>query len=94
MHKRRFMLTVVFATTILTFVIGFAAGAVEVPRMSVDELKSQLGSDQVVVIDVRTSADWARSPMKVAGAERVDPGNAALWANNYDKEKMIVLYCA
>ena len=94
MHKRHFLLTVALATTILNFIMGFTAGAVEVPRMSADELKSQLGSDQVVILEVPTSADWDRSKMKVAGAGRVAPGNVALWANNYDKEKMIVLYCA
>jgi rhodanese-related sulfurtransferase len=80
--------------TVLVLVMSLTATADSVPRMSTDELKSRLGEDGLVVLDVRTSGDWANSKSKIAGAERVDLSAVNQWANNYPKAETIVLYCA
>jgi len=65
-----------------------------IPRLTIDELKSRLGDPSLVVIDVRSSADWNGSSIKIKGAVREVYANAAKWASKYDKDKTIVLYCA
>lgn len=70
------------------------ASAKEVPRMSVDELKSRLADPSFVVIDVRAANDWRGSSAKIKGAIREVGEKAAEWAAKYPKDKTIVLYCA
>jgi hypothetical protein len=72
------------------------AVAVEIPRISKEELKSMLGNPDVVVIDVRAIQDHKMSVKQIKGSVREDPGPSQVksWANKYSKEKTIVLYCA
>lgn len=65
----------------------------EVPRMSGEELKSRLGTPDLVIIDARSGNDWASSEMKIAGAVREDPRRFNDWKNSYSKSKTLVLYC-
>jgi rhodanese-related sulfurtransferase len=78
----------------LLLATAFTASAATVPRMSTDELKSRLGEVDLVVLDVRGGWDWDQSGEKIAGAERVNPAAAEQWADNYPREKTLVLYCA
>lgn len=66
----------------------------KIPRLTIDELKSRLGDPSLVIIDVRSSADWNESSIKIKGAVREVYANAEKWASKYDKDKTIVLYCA
>ena len=72
------------------------AVALDVPRISKEELKSMLGNPEVVVIDVRTFFDRKMSVKQIKGAVREDPDPTKVksWAKKYSKEKTIVLYCA
>ncbi len=71
------------------------ARAVDVPRMTKEELKPLLGKADVIIIDVRAGSDWNGSKEKIQGAVREDPNrNAKLWAGKYSPDKMIILYCA
>ena len=65
-----------------------------IPTVDKDELKSMLGSSDLVVIDVRTGRDWTSSEFKIQGAQRHEAGDVASWAGNIEKDKTIVLYCA
>lgn len=87
-------LAVLVGMVFLTGMMVSAAGAESVPRMSMDQLKKLLGNPQVKVIDVRTGADWAASSIKIKGAVRETPYQAASWAKKYDQNKTLVLYCA
>jgi hypothetical protein len=66
----------------------------DAPRMSIEELRSRLGDNDIVVIDVRTGRDWERSDSKIRGAVREDPRDVTSWARKYPREKTLVLYCA
>jgi len=66
----------------------------EVPRITKEELKTQLGAADVVLLDVRAGKDWSSSEIKIKGAVREDPKEFDAWASKYPKEKKIVLYCA
>jgi hypothetical protein len=94
MHSNRFLIYLTLMTSVFLFTASFAAMAASVPRMTADELKMHLGKADYQVLDVRAGSDWASSNVKIAGAERVDPGAVDQWLDNYDKEKTIVLYCA
>lgn len=65
-----------------------------VPRISVEELAATLGSDDLVVVDVRTPASWEADDTRIPGALRVDPSDGAPMAAFLPRGKTIVLYCA
>lgn len=77
--------------------LGFAltpAVAMAVGMMSVDQLKGMLGSDNLIVLDVRSGKDWSSSEFKIQGAIRANPREFSTWGDSYPKDKKIVLYCA
>lgn len=82
---------------VLALLLGFAltpAVAMAVGLMSVDQLKGMLGSDNLIVLDVRSGRDWNSSEFKIKGAIRADPAEFSTWGNSHPKNKKIVLYCA
>lgn len=100
MKKKMGSVMVLFLAATL-FAWGFGCSAVtgagkakDVPRMSIDNLKSRLGDASLVVIDVRQPSDWDKSDLKIKGALREDPQNVSAWASKYSKDKTLVFYCA
>jgi len=67
--------------------------AASVPTMDKEELKSLLGSKELVILDARQGRDWSTSEFKIKDALRVDDGDLSV-AMNYPKDTTIVLYCA
>lgn len=88
----------IFAMVLSFIILGLLtkmAWAGEVPRITMEELKSMLGNPEVTIIDVRAGGDWEKSKTKIQGAVRENPDkNAKSWAEKYSKDKTIVLYCA
>ena len=78
----------------LVLLLPISVIASEVKTIDKDGLKDLLGSDNLVVLDVRGGSDWSESEFKIKGAVRAEPGNVASWAGSYPKEKTYVLYCA
>jgi rhodanese-related sulfurtransferase len=87
----RFFVTVLF---LILFGSGVSAFAADIETVDKDELKSMLGTADLVVLDVRAGRDWSSSEFKIKGAVREEPGDVEAWAGNYEKGKTIVLYCA
>lgn len=79
---------------IVLMLLFSAAPAFAVPLMEKEELQSLLGSDKVVILDVRSGRDWSSSEFKIAGAIRADSGEFDSWSQAYAKDQKIVLYCA
>lgn len=94
MRSRRFPIYLLALTAVLLIVSSFSVFAASVPRMSSDELKSHIGEENFVILDVRANGDWAAADDKISGALRVAPNSVEQWADNLDKDKTIVLYCA
>jgi rhodanese-related sulfurtransferase len=94
MRRPWFILLAALLAGILLSGMGKAPTAEEVPRITADELKAELGSPGLIVIDVRRDKDWKASDRKVVGAAREDASALQKWAGKYSKEKKIVLYCA
>jgi len=79
---------------IVIFAGSFAYGAEGITLITKDQLKAELTSPDVAVIDVRTPHDWDSSQSKIQGAQRQSPAETSEWMNKYSKDKTIVLYCA
>jgi len=69
------------------------SGPVDVPRMTIEQLRTQLGNSDFVIIDVRSNKDWENSSIRIKGSVREDGKKFDSWFNKYPKEKTIVLYC-
>ncbi len=53
-----------------------------------------LGKPEVILVDVRTGADWSASTSKIKGAVREEPDKVDSWMNKYSKDRTLVFYCA
>ena len=69
------------------------ATSVEVPRITVEQVKQMANQPDVVIIDVRSSKAWWRSAAKIARAVREEPGAEQQWASKYAKDKTLIFYC-
>jgi hypothetical protein len=69
-----------------------AAGGDDVPRITKEELKTLLGSPEVVILDVRLGG--GNAPERITGSVFEDPEDVSGWAPKYPKDKKIVLYCS
>lgn len=88
MKKLLFILLFAFLGSTVTV---YAAG---VQLMQKEELKPLIGSENVVVLDVRTGRDWSSSEFKIQGAVRAPSSKFGEWKDNFAKDKTLVLYCA
>ncbi len=85
--------------SVLSFIIILAVFvatplfAASVPTMDKEELQSRLGSENLVILDVRRGRDWSTSEFKIKDALRVENGDLSV-AVDYPKDTTIVLYCA
>lgn len=85
--------TILFSLILALFAFSPSfAGSVQF--MEKEELKSLLGSENLVILDVRTGRDWSTSEFKIPGAVRASSGDFSNWSSNYAKDSTIVLYCA
>ena len=66
----------------------------KVPRMTKEELKASLllGNPDLMILDVRVGREWDVSKEKIQGAIREDPEKVKNWADQYPKDKTLVLY--
>ncbi len=88
------MKKILFLVTLFLFTGSFAAVAAEVPRMTQEELKAQLGSDEIVVLDARSGKDWKSSEFKITGAIRTPADAVDEWLSSIPTDKKLVIYCA
>jgi hypothetical protein len=65
---------------------------VEVPRLTIEELRPLIGTSDVIMIDVRVGDEWKKSNEKIQGAVREEPEKYNQWAVKYPKEKILVFY--
>ena len=87
------MKRVVSFLIVLAVFVATPLFAASVPKMDKEELKSQLGSENLVILDVRQGRDWSTSEFKIKDALRVDGGDLSV-VKTYPKDSTFVLYCA
>ena len=61
-------------------------------RMTKEQLKPLLGSEDLVVIDIRLDEQWRFSNRKIPGAVHENPAVPSEWMDKYPKDKTIVFY--
>ena len=65
---------------------------VEVPRLTIEELRPLIGTSDLILIDVRVGDEWKKSDEKIQGAVREEPEKYDQWVVKYPKEKTLVFY--
>ena len=83
---------VCLSVIMLSLVLTVPAVAEDVSRITKEELKGLLGHSDVVIIDVRYSQNWQDSDLKIKSATRGNPDNFSSWADQFPKDKILVLY--
>lgn len=73
---------------------GGAFAGDKVPRMEPTELAAMLDSPNMTIIDVRRGKDWSGSEEIIKNAVRKPYNDVANWADDFPKDRTIVLYCA
>ncbi len=78
----------------LTLLASFSLNAVagSTPRITKEQVKSMLGDEKLVIVDVRIGKDWNSSKYKIKGAVQADPMKVESWASSYGKDKTFVVY--
>jgi hypothetical protein len=85
-------LSIGLSLILLGFFLHSPVAAIDAPRITKEELKGILGHPDVIVIDVRYSQNWQDSDFKIKSATRGNPSNFSSWADQYPKDKTLVLY--
>lgn len=62
-------------------------------NLSIDELKELTAAEDITIVDVRLTEDFALDPSLIPGAEYRDPEMIESWADLLPKDKKVVLYC-
>ncbi len=87
------MKKLVFLLLTLSFLSAPSLFAASVPKMDKDELKSLLGSDNLVILDVRIGRDWSSSEFKIKDSVRLTESDLSM-VEKYPRDATLVLYCA
>jgi hypothetical protein len=91
--KKQFWTIIIFASIfVLAGCFQNVALDKSAPRITKEELKSTLGSPEVIVVDVRLSDEWKKSEWKIESAVREDPEKFKSWADHYPRDKTLVFY--
>ena len=77
----------------LSFLSAPPLFAASVSKMDKDELKSLLGSDNLVILDVRLGRDWSSSEFKIKDSVRLTESDLSM-VEKYPRDATLVLYCA
>ena len=80
--------------TLLGVLLHAAVARAAVEKMTKEDLRTMLGSPEVVIVDVRLGKDWKASEEKIPGAIRVEPAAVESLTTTYPKDKTLVFYCA
>lgn len=94
MNPTRSIWAAAMAALLLLLTAGGPAAAAEVPLMTTEELRADLGSEDVLVLDARSGRDWSSSEFKIRGARRTAPHDYAEWSQTLPRDRRLVLYCA
>jgi hypothetical protein len=80
-----FLLLICWQAALIT-----AGDTMQVPTITVQDVKKLLGSPNTVIIDVRKDRNWWRSGKKILTAVREDPLQVGQWFEKYDKDQKLI----
>ena len=97
MIRYAFLAAVLYISALMFIVGGItpaSAASIEVPRISVEQTRSMLGKPNVIIIDVRTTKTWWKSPTKISHAVREELGSMEQRVDKYPKTSTLIFYCS
>jgi rhodanese-related sulfurtransferase len=66
----------------------------DVSRVTMEEVKSRIDrGEPIFFIDSRGEQAWSSSDVKIRGAMRIPPENAASLLSKVPKDRSVVIYC-
>ncbi|XOF32725.1 MAG: rhodanese-like domain-containing protein [Candidatus Electrothrix sp. YB6] len=86
----RILLLIIFLFSGLTQ----AVAADDIRFMRTDELKEQLSSEDITILDARSEGGWQAAATKIPGAIRATQATMEKWAADLPKDRTIVVYCS
>ena len=92
--KRTHKILLFLGILVLVSAFSSAAGAGDVKRMSIEDLKARLDDPNVTIVDVRLPVPSKTANIKIKGAIRENPTKISQWIDKYPKDKTLVFYCA
>ncbi|HZX36110.1 MAG TPA: rhodanese-like domain-containing protein [Thermodesulfobacteriota bacterium] len=92
--KRRLILTAIISVVFVAAAFSASPAPDPVPRVTVEELKAMmLGGRDVLMLDLRSSAAYNASKVKIKGAVRIEQARFMDNISGLPKMKKIITYC-
>ena len=93
MKDKFFMiLSIVIVSIFVGLIINPGFAAEDVIRINKVKLEKLIGNPDVIILDVRHTQDWQNSEYKIKGAVRRRPTLFDSWADEFPRDKALVLY--
>jgi len=86
------ILSIVLVSVFVGLIISPGFAAEDVIRISKVKLKKLIDNPDVIILDVRHTQDWQNSEYKIKGAVRRRPTVFDSWADEFPRDKSLVLY--
>ena len=89
---RLILLSVLLAGSAINTEPTVAAASGDIPFITIQELKTELGEPSLVILDVRIPKHIAASRQKIKGAVWVNPKEFDRWIQSFATDATYVLY--
>ncbi len=86
------ILSIVIVSAFVGLIISPGFATEDVIRISKEKLEKLIDNPDVIILDVRYSQHWQNSEYKIKGAVRRRPTLFDSWANEFPRDKLLVLY--
>lgn len=86
------ILSIVIVSAFVGLIINPGFAAEDVIRISKAKVEKLIDNPDVIILDVRYSQHWQNSEYKIQGAVRRRPTLFDSWANEFPRDKVLVLY--
>ncbi|HEA69523.1 MAG TPA: hypothetical protein ENI07_22335 [Desulfobacterales bacterium] len=88
------ILSIVLVSAFVGLIISPGFAAEDDIRISKAKVEKLIDNPDVIILDVRHTQHWQNSKYKIKGAVRRRPTLFDSWANEFPRNKVLVLYCA
>ncbi len=86
------ILSIVIVSAFVGLIISPGFATEDVIRISKEKLEKLIDNPDVIILDVRYTQHWQNSEHKIKGAVRKRPTLFDSWANEFPRDKALVLY--
>ena len=86
------ILSIVIVSAFVGLIISPGFATEDVIRISKEKLEKLIDNPDVIILDVRNTQHWQNSEYKIKEAVRRRPTLFDSWANEFPRDKALVLY--